>query len=432
MRAVLPLLLAGCYQGFDTEEAQLRLMPDESVVTEPFLGLFPANSPLLQGSELCATVSCGADASCPSELLVGDCYEQTVEGGVLLNRDCVSAPDVGTLVWHFDPIDDLTKCGADPAAYAPLPDRATLTVVPAEEITAAWEQWAEAAAAESLEPVGVAFPDDWTVAEGEPFHVVAGGTLLLPVVLRHPKWAGAVAYDADLVQISVVTTGGTAPVVTVPHPGWVRIAPSAGSEGEVRVAVGGQEWVAGRFVGVAPAIASIEVVPAYVASEGERLPFGARAVVRDAAGTLLYGAPIAWTVTAGALAIEPGATDLPGPDYAMLRDACLRPPKDAPETRRVTFEARVGEIADAADLSWLVTVPEAPADDFRADAFCQDADAGLIGCGCDSGRAGGAPLLALALLAARRRQRATSASGNRPGSAPGPTPRSAASSATVA
>jgi hypothetical protein len=168
----------------------------------------------------------------------------------------------------------------------------------------------------------------------------------------------------------------------------------------VQVVSGDNTWVAGQFEGVAAQIASIEVVQAYAANDGERIPFAARAVARDADGGLVYGLPVAWKVTEGALAIEPGADPLPGLDYALLRDACDPPPEDGAENRTATIEARYGSVSGSASLRWEVRVPAEPPDPFQPDAFCQRASP--LGCGCGASGPVPAAWLVIAVLAAIR------------------------------
>jgi hypothetical protein len=280
--------LAGCYAGFDSEEGQLRLVPDDDVFTEPYLGLFPQNNPLLEGTRLCLEVTCSPlDPTCPVELELGDCFQQSVEGGTLLGPGCALADAAGTLTWRFVP--DLAGCGGESLAYAPVADQLTFQVVPPAEVTAALYQWAEAAAESSLAPeVGASFPTDWTVGEGEPFQVVVGGSLRLPIVLTHPDYSGAVVYDTTAVEVRVVDVAGTAAVES-PEPGWLQVVPSPGYVGEVEVTIGGTPQLAGQVVGVPPAVASLELVPAFAVSDGQRLPVAARAVARDASGALLRG-----------------------------------------------------------------------------------------------------------------------------------------------
>src|SRR5262249_32646196 len=151
-----------------------------------------------------------------------------------------------------------------------------------------------------------------------PFHVAAGGSLHLPVVLTAPAFADPIAWNANQVLVNVVTTGGPEASVGAAVPGWVTITPDVGTEAEVRVSAAGQSWLAGTVQGVALDVGSIELVAAYVADGDENVPLAARAVVRDSSGGLLYGAPVQWKVVTGALAVEPGGADLPGRDYAVL------------------------------------------------------------------------------------------------------------------
>jgi uncharacterized protein (TIGR03382 family) len=408
------VLWGGCVTGFESEQAQLHLDPTDTVFLAPFAELVPNGTPLLAGAELCVALACSdADATCPRSIDIGACFDQTVDGGSLPSEDCATADTAGTFVWHFDPVADVAACGADPATYVPVPDAVTFEVVEASDVTPVLFQWAEDAAGEVLISAdGSGFPSDWTVADDEVFQVVDGGTLRLPIVFTHNDDGQHVAWDTTQVDVVVVTTSGTEPTVTVPSPGWLTFTAASGGTSEIQVTDGAETWVAGTVVGVDSDVSSLEIVVAYSDfDDDEHTPYAARAVLRDATGALVYGAPVVWTVTDGDLVVDPegvgdeGDGELPGPDYAMLGDVCTAPPADAPETRTATLEATFGGVTDSVTFTWMAPVGDPSS--FTPDTACGAPQDGgeATGCACDQG--GASPWGAAALLAwvVRRRRK---------------------------
>lgn len=99
---------------------------------------------------------------------------------------------------------------------------------------------------------------------------------------------------------------------------------------------------------------SLEVVPIYVRDLAYNLvPIGARAVVRDVDGGMLFGAPVVWTVEEGPLRKILGIPPLPGPDYIELADDC-RPNGQLLGPRHARVRATLGELSAAADFHWAV------------------------------------------------------------------------------
>jgi hypothetical protein len=277
--------------------------------------------------------------------------------------------------------------------------------VAATDVVPILYQWAERGAEASLVPAAGAFPDDWIVPDGEPFYVVEGGVLPLPVVFQRESDGMKVAWDTTAVEVAVVTIEGEAPDVAVPDPGWITVTPVAGGTSEVQVTDGTEQWVAGTLVGVPAEVASIEVVVALIdEGEGATSPYAARAVLRDAGGRLLYGAPVSWEMTGGELEFELDDTGVLGPDYVLLAEACTAPPTDAPETRTATLEARFGGVSASATFEWVAAVSTAP---FVPDPECPGEPTGDVAEGCTCNQ-GGVPWLGIAMVVttlARRRRR---------------------------
>jgi MYXO-CTERM domain-containing protein len=165
--------------------------------------------------------------------------------------------------------------------------------------------------------------------------------------------------------------------------------------------------------------ASIEVVAGYF--EGH--PFGARALVRDGEGHVIYGAPVEWSLVEGELALHPfDITPLP-PEYTMIDDACV-PPPTAAEPRRAILRAQLGALSDELELEWTAMPPETASEEpFAPAKTCvrgtntpddpaepgEDDSLGDRGCNCAStpgAGLGGWAWLLLLLGLGRRRGRA--------------------------
>lgn len=399
---VLWSALVGCYSGFDTEGGQLHLDPSGVSVDG---GLIPNETPLLEGTEVCAAISCSSsDATCPGEIHIASCFDQSAEGGSISGDNCVTADSAGTLVWHFDPIADVAACSADPSTYTPEPDSVSFEVLAAADVTAILDQYAERYAEASLVPAAGAFPEDWTVPHGEPFRVVDGGVLQLPIMFERDSDGTFVAVNETSFEVEVVTLEGEEPDVTVLDPLWIAVTPVPGGTSEVQITNGTDEWVAGTVVGVPADVASIEVVVALGNDgDGTPSPAAARAVLRDSSGTLLYGAPVEWALTDGDILV---ALDdvLPGPDYVALGDVCVAPRKFVPETRTATLEASFAGVRSSATFEWVA----APSTDgFVPDTACANEPTSSVedGCTCNQG---GAPWLGLAaFVSALARRRAS-------------------------
>lgn len=397
--AMLLGLLVGCYDGFESREGQLELEPVDLVVG-PMEGFTP-DHPMIVGSELCADVRCGdGQATCPGDDLVDACFATSASGGLdATASDCVEAVAEGAGAWIFDPV----ACDANADGYAPIPDGVDVVVVGPDLVEARLDQWVEALIHEDgVVAVGGGFPDDWTVAEGEPFRIVEGGHLRLPITLWHPDHDVSVAYTDARATVELVTTSGTGPSLDRPNPGWVWLEADEGATGELRFSVATASWTLGEVVGVADDPGSLELVVAFVdEGGGKRSPLGARAVVRDRDGNLVYGTPVTWVLVEGDLAIDPGG-DLPGDDYAILTDACL-PPSERAGERTAVLEVRHGDLVSTVELAWTAPAGDGSDDTFQEDPLCHH---GGGGCGCQTGGTGAAWLGVLLGVVLVRRRRA--------------------------
>jgi len=136
-------------------------------------------------------------------------------------------------------------------------------------------------------------------------------------------------------------------------------------------------------------VAELEIVPASVITRMELATAGispdaesaalwagtyyVRAVTWNGAGELIFGAPVTWSATR--MVTQVGAdAGLPGGDYALLKDLCHDPVKEAGGATS-TVTASLGLLSASKSLSWTVRDP-GDAEQWAADAACSD------GCGC--------------------------------------------------
>jgi MYXO-CTERM domain-containing protein len=107
-------------------------------------------------------------------------------------------------------------------------------------------------------------------------------------------------------------------------------------------------------------------------------PAFAYAEVRDEQDRVLHAAPIEWDVTEGALAVYPGnlAGEARSGEYAQLGAECLPPSETVPVERHAVLRARLGDLEDSVELTWIEQPVEPDDDDlpFEADEECMFAD----------------------------------------------------------
>lgn len=385
-------ILAGCHEGIPTAEGQLRIRADH-LVADPLSGL-KSGSPLLDASRVCAKVECLAD--CPVGADAVACFDQQLDGAAHFDdQGCVAFDGPGEVAWRFEP----APCAANDLGYSPVSDVLEFTVVPVDEVAATLPQWLEDLAEDGLTPAEAAFPSDWRNPDGRPFQVWGGATVRFAVALAHPdheEWVGWAEHGGE---IRIESLDGPEVALGEHGAGWVELTVPEGAHAAIVLRGWGQEWTAGEVLGVPAQATTLELVAAYFTDEiGATRPLGARAVLHDLAGNLVYGAPIEWSVTNGALAVSPGDS-LPSEDYASLSDDCMRP-EEGP--RRATLAAALGDLSDAVDLEWTGnTEHEGP----PSEHCLGDVEPAGSGCGCrQAPRPVGVALLAMALLTLPRRR----------------------------
>lgn len=384
---------------------------------------------LVTGSRFCPTIGCssdvpgcGEDEDALTSAEVVACYEDEVAGPV--ERDfegCLVATAPGELDWTFTPID----CPAAARGYQPGADRLRLPIVAAEEASASLVAPGDAfAVRELVDEHGGEFPEDAQVPAGGEALVLADVAVPFAVVLAHPDHADPLAWNPD--QWRIVAEGADV------DPEWdaagvVELALPAGAAVDLTLVRDELELPVGTIRAVAEAdIASLEVVVGFVPDDeqldGHGPPIGARAIARTSDGAPVWGVPIEWEVTEGALPVWRDETLPWSTDYIALMDrdaqACHAPPEHA-TTYEATIVATWGEFEVETPMRWREDAVDESAgeaikefftgEDHRNADACEGPGFPGEGCSCSSTRPGaGAAAYGLAfvvILGLRRRRR---------------------------
>ncbi len=386
--------LTGCPDDAVLSEGGQWELGTGTLVTGAHRG-YAYGEPVLAGTPLCSTLEFEGQVPEGHEAaeVLDECVEQSIEGPASWDEACLLLEEAGEVTWYLDPTDcPLQESGLDLQA-----DRIVFEVADPDGVEGQIHQWIEEYAAVDLE-IEPAIPDEWTNPPGEPFLVMADQRVTLFPRLVDPATGTPVAWYGPGGEVWATAVEGAFERAEVGESmGWMGLVLGEDAVVDLGVAVGDDLWTAGtaRAVG-ADAPATLEVVVGYL-GEGDddhRQPFGARAIVRDDQGRLIYGTPVTWEVTEGELAVYPGATgdswDLPGADYAQLADACIRPSENV-GPRSVVLEASYGDLTDAIEIAWTFRDEPASDDGWEAPEECQSG-----GCSCTT--AGGAAPTALAAL----------------------------------
>jgi len=437
--AVLGLGLVGCHEhvgctpALTGEASQLQFF-DVTLVASACDRIHGVRA-IVEGSRFCPVLAChpevqgcgeGDDALTSAQ--VRACYDDEAAGPIERDDDgCIVAVGEGELDWAFTPV----ECAATASGYAPGPDRLRLPIVAAAEITAWLEAPGDAFAVRDLiGSDGAEFPADAQLGPGREALVLADMRVPFAVVLGHPDHAEPLAWNPNAWTIEAVGAD-----VEVEWSTWGVVELALPADATVDLALRRQDddlvIPIGRVRAIeAAAIGSLEVIVGFVpddeALEGHRAPVGARAVARTDDGEPVWGVPVEWEVTRGALPVWRDA-ELPwSTDYVALLDrdarACHAPPEEE-TVYEAEIVARWGDFEGEAAMRWR----EEPVDESAAEEIKEwftgedheDAEAcegpGFPGAGCSCSSAPpGANALGLALMLgalmlglSRRRRRRT-------------------------
>lgn len=293
-----------------------------------------------------------------------------------------------------------TIAGVD---FTAVDDTLTLEALGAADVYASIQWLEEQAQVPDLglvEPI----PSDTYPADGAPLRVASGGSMLLTPELRRVADGLLVGWSDG--QLSA-TVEGSSVVVTTPLDddgvgGTVQIDVAAGADAVVRIGMDGAgTWPLTPVVADAGPYTIDTVYVAVIAGDdGMSQPLGARAVVRNAAGDIVFGAPVTWS--SDLLPVTTGiAAGLPSSDYASVSDEC-RDPNTVSGEQHATVTATLDGQAVSAELVWT----PAPGDGstWNPPEGCGidvDEEKETPACGCAAVGGPGGPGVALgALLAA--------------------------------
>jgi hypothetical protein len=354
------LALAGCAAEVYTLNYELRLeSPDVKV-----LGALNVPSPLLSGTVMCPTIHCeGFD--CPSDAQALACYHQSVDGDAFLDGGCLHLGGQGDVLWSFTP----QACAASDAGYQPVYDDVLFRVLGTGRVHA------EATDIEDLVELFLdpgsqdAWPADWRAPAGQPLRIVEDEPFRLYPLIVENLTGLEVGWRLDDGEAS--TTGGI-DARWNPELLAIDLTLAPDEDGEVLFRVGDSPAWPIREVTAVPhdAPASMQVVVGYYRDPltAKITPVGARAIVRDAEGRLVWGTPVRWTLDKGELAVGDPWIVLPGQDYVSLLDECL-PPEELEGPQRATIRATYGDLTATADLAWN-NPPFAPDPDWERNPYC--------------------------------------------------------------
>lgn len=351
------LLLAGCGPSFVSDKGELGFR-SEDVVS---FGDGADPNPILSGSVICPTVTCEGD-SCPPLPRVDSCYDRHVSGAATLRANgCIAFTGVGPAELRLTP----QREPCDLPNYTPMPDAVQFNVIRSIGVRGVAVQ-PEQVAMDAGFVGGLAepLPADWLNPEGEAFHVVEGGRFMLsPRLVRGEEQQVAWTKSRATATFDDSSTRPLARAAFV-EDGRIEVIAADSTDGTVSLRIGTRDFPVADIIGESRhAPESMEIVVAYWPDlNGQTTPIAARAVLRDAKGDLLYGAPVTWRLRDGDLLLRDGVkAGLPGQDYVRLADVC-RSERDG--EGRATLVASYGDLTDSVDL-WWTTPPRAgepPAD----------------------------------------------------------------------
>ncbi|MDC0717389.1 DUF4185 domain-containing protein [Nannocystis bainbridge] len=407
-----------------SERGDFRLSVDDLDLRGDYLADTYWEAPylVLTGTRICPQLACDA---CPDAATCDDAGVHA-SGPVTADGGCFVAAAPGEVVWTVD-----ATCGAP----GQPPDRVTMRVVDPAEVEARAAPWLDGMVMRHAvrdNPIVTTFGADWLESLPRELKLVAGQQLEVGVNLFERGTRHVVARQSEPAEVTWTTTRGRPPI-TYPSE-HLAIVTFEGTEAEATFNFAGHSWPLARITGVAAdTVTSLELAGAYLVLEDSdapligrtSVPFGARAVARDAGDDLVFGLPVTWSVAGGDIAYIPELTQ---PEQIVLADDCVAP-EEREGPRELVLRGSLGDMSASLEFSWAGTREVTPLNfvpvdsDWQPPATCLAAE----GCGCRSTEPGAPALLLLGLLGLGRRRRSAARSGMRErtdcnGEPSGPTP----------
>ncbi len=382
---------------------------------------------LLAGTRWCPEIACDEMlcGAAPDAEVLAACYRASVDGPAQADGACLVLEGEGEVLWRFEP----QPC-AVPGVFPP--EQLALRSAAAPALRGRLVSYLDTMSRKYLSAETGEFPTGLEpAADAELLKLAADQPVHLLIDLRVDD--RRVAWPAEGAAITVDTLRGAAPEVELGERATLFLRVPAGSEAALTLTLEDAVVSLGRVVGVpSAALAELEIVVGYGRNpdDGSRMPIGARAVVRDGEGDLVYGARAEWEVLDGSFPLSP----IPyyredcNYDYIALVDSaaaedesawCFTNPSSGARSYTGSIAARVANLHSDVDLAWTAEVPPPGGfGDLFAGAFarakpnphCQGPGFADVaeGCGCRGDPCGGEGPALLGLLAlgtARRRRR---------------------------
>ncbi|MEZ4452393.1 MAG: Ig-like domain-containing protein [Nannocystaceae bacterium] len=204
-----------------------------------------------------------------------------------------------------------------------------------------------------------------------PLQLLAGATAELGLRLREEATDRQVGWNPSAGLLKLQAIDGEVPTLDGDLESFT-LSVAAGARTDASLAIAGVEYPLADVVGVGEdALDRVDLTALFLDSGADgQQPYRIEAHVRDAAGHLVMGVPISWTVVEGDLVLDPG--DGPPGQVAGLSECIPRRPQS---TRRGVVEAAHGELRARLEVAWKGYSGE---EAYNAGP-CEE------GCGCRSG-----------------------------------------------
>ena len=282
------------------------MLEDHGLATRT--GFLPAGwsgGPVLVGERTCPDLVCllqDCNERAPEDGGVAACFSHSVSGASFADG-CLDFDAPGEVIWALDAV----ACQPEPDAGVPLVgDRFVFRAVGPEAVVPVQAPQIEALAAAFLADGGViaepAAPADLAAPRDE-LCIVEGGRAPVSAVLLAVEDQAAVAVEGDSLVVEDVAP--TPESVRV-QDGWLLEA-DPGATASLRLLTNAASFDVARIEGVPLGeAASMSLFAYYWTSPdepGATAPAAAQALVQDAQGRPLDGAPVEWTLVQGDLAL---------------------------------------------------------------------------------------------------------------------------------
>ncbi len=399
---------ATCETYYFTTSENFKLSTDD-LASDPCQHPGTDHEPLLVGTRWCPETMCELPSSiCYPEETLFDCHEASVTGPAEVDGTCLRVTGAGAIVWQFL----ATPCDRPESKPLLDPDdeEVHLRGVTADEVQGTilpfFDREGSVLVSADRSPGTIPTP-----ADDEPLKLVADAPVHLAINL-HATDGRLVAWNHAAAEIVYTQTTGPTPMVVINPDASIDVTMAKGSASTLALAYAGHQIPLRRLEAVAvDDLQQIEVLVGFQMSEAGTYPTAARAIVRDSAGDLVYGAPVTWSVTAGSFPLTYLIADK-NLDYSRLTDegglGCFVYPRVGTREYTGGIAASFAGLRDEVLFNFTAAADEKPGllSSSYISPNCSGPGYGR-GCGCQTSARGPDALAALALLlfATRRRRK---------------------------